>query len=480
MDDAVKKSPLDYRSILENAAVGIFRVTRDGNLLDANDAMARIFGFENREQLLVAAQAHYQWFEQPELGKALFRQLGSATGRTSHETEMLGRNGQPIAVSISVAPADRNSAVFEGAIIDISARRRIEEALHQSELNYRALVDYSQNGIYVCNGDQILYANPAFANNLGYRVDQLVGMQIGDLLVEQDRARQRQMIVDARATRKPAAAILRMKTCGSQDVRILSVKVGRILHGGSDVFLATTFDLTEARRAEDALRSYALRLRALSRQTLAVQENERRHLARELHDEVGQQLTMVKIGLESLLAIDTRSTMTVIENTINTVSDIMQMIRSISLDLRPSMLDDLGLAAALRWFAGKTSVAAGIALDLAIADDLPRLPGEVETAFFRIAQEAITNTVRHAEARNISVVLRRQDCDIELLVADDGLGFPLQDMQQRIQRGEKAGLLGMQERADLIGGTLRLESAPGSGTRVILQYPWFAASETVT
>ncbi len=103
----------------------------------------------------------------------------------------------------------------------------------------------------------------------------------------------------------------------------------------------------------------------------------------------------------------------------------------------------------------------------------------METAFFRIAQEAITNTVRHAEAMNISVVLRRQGGDIELQVADDGLGFPLQDMQQRIQRGEKAGLLGMQERADLICGTLRLESAPGSGTRVILQYPWFAASETV-
>jgi two-component system sensor histidine kinase UhpB len=221
------------------------------------------------------------------------------------------------------------------------------------------------------------------------------------------------------------------------------------------------------RRSETALREAHRRLQALSSRMMQIQETERRSIARELHDEIGQALTAVKINLQSLLVGAARPPDPGrIEEGIRIVEQALDQVRNLSLDLRPSQLDDLGLQAALRWYLDRQSRRTGLAVQFH-ADPLPRrLHPDIETACFRIAQEALTNALRHAGAKRLGVELRHVGQELELTVADDGAGFDVAAAQSRATAGGSLGLLGMQERAALAGGRLDIASEPGRGSRV--------------
>lgn len=212
------------------------------------------------------------------------------------------------------------------------------------------------------------------------------------------------------------------------------------------------------------------RLQTLSRRLLQVQETERRHLARELHDEVGQALTAVKIHLQEIdgTAGDSGSR---VRESITIVDGLLHKTRDLSLDLRPLVLDDLGLVAAVRSCASRQSRLAGFDVSFTSTPAELRLPPDLETACFRIAQETLTNAARHAHARRVRVEIRREDLDLHLSIKDDGIGFDVTTAMERASRGESLGLLGMRERASLLGGEIEVESAPAHGTEVRVRLP---------
>jgi len=224
-------------------------------------------------------------------------------------------------------------------------------------------------------------------------------------------------------------------------------------------------------RLFEEVRSGRERLKSLSQRLMEVQEVERRTLARELHDEVGQSLTAVKINLEAVRRV-VRVTPFArrLEESIGMVERILDQVRTLSLDLRPSMLDDLGLVAALRWYTDRHCRRAGLTLSFTADAVEIRLPGAIEVACFRIAQEALTNVVRHARARHVSVDVRFVDRKIHLLVCDDGVGFDVAAAYDDVRQGQSAGLLGMRERAALFGGQLEIDAAPTRGTRVRVDF----------
>jgi signal transduction histidine kinase/DNA-binding response OmpR family regulator len=224
-------------------------------------------------------------------------------------------------------------------------------------------------------------------------------------------------------------------------------------------------------RAEEALREYSERLQSLSRQLLHAQETERRHLARELHDEIGQALTALKINLQGLHRSLGNSPLTGrLDDSIGIVERTLDQVRNLSLDLRPSMLDDLGLIAALRWYLDRQALRAGLSVQ-AVLDPLTRaLDPEVETACFRLVQEAVTNIVRHAHARLVRVEMHQSDAGLELVVRDDGAGFDVAAARERAAQGASLGLLGMQERVTLLGGVCDITSTPGQGTTVQVRF----------
>lgn len=213
------------------------------------------------------------------------------------------------------------------------------------------------------------------------------------------------------------------------------------------------------------------RMSTLSARLLEAQEGERAVLARDLHDDLGQLLTALQLQLEALrrraaAAGDQKQ----LDECLALVGQILSQVRTLSLDLRPPQLDTLGLAAALRWFAErKLSAAPGIAVKF-VGDGLPAVNPNIETACFRIAQEALTNVLRHAGAKNVEIELAVVDGRLRVAISDDGAGFDVGEQYERSIRGESSGLLNMQERAALAGGRLELRSAPGN-TRLTLDMP---------
>ena len=230
--------------------------------------------------------------------------------------------------------------------------------------------------------------------------------------------------------------------------------------------LGTCQDVTERKLREDERQAGRLRLQSMSRRLLDAQESERRRLARELHDEIGQVLTAVAICLQSVKDSAGREGVAAIEDGLSIVDRAIQQVRDLSLDLRPSMLDDLGLEAALRWHLDRQAQRAGFAAQFVSEIGGRRLPTEIETTCFRVAQEALTNVVRYAGAKSVRVHLRENDGEIQVIVEDDGVGFDVSATTERAMRGGSFGLIGMSERVKLVGGRIEIDSVPGRGTRI--------------
>jgi signal transduction histidine kinase len=217
--------------------------------------------------------------------------------------------------------------------------------------------------------------------------------------------------------------------------------------------------LLEQAREQDVQR------RALVRRLLAAGEEERRRIARELHDETSQLLTAVQLSLDRA-GSDRSALARAGELLTRTQLEIRRLIH----DLRPSLLDDMGLAAAVEWYAENSLQAAGIEVRLEVERDLV-LPADVEITVFRIYQEIVTNVLRHAAAEHVGVELYRADRRLVLTVEDDGVGF------DPAERSQGVGLVGMRERAELVGGSLELDSEPGMGSQVRLEIPLAAEEE---
>jgi PAS domain S-box-containing protein len=231
-------------------------------------------------------------------------------------------------------------------------------------------------------------------------------------------------------------------------------------------------DITERRRVDEQLQEANERLQALSRRLLEIQEQERRYVARELHDEIGQSLTAVKINLQAMQqAGDDCPVGHQLQESIGIVEEALQQVRALSHELRPSMLDDFGLVSALRWYLDRLAGRVGLATDLTVDPSFERQPPHIETACFRIVQEATTNIVRHAHAKQAWVQLSQADGDIVLTISDDGDGFEVRAARDRIAEGASLGLLGMEERAVLAGGRLEISSSAGQGTEVVVRFP---------
>ena len=231
-------------------------------------------------------------------------------------------------------------------------------------------------------------------------------------------------------------------------------------------------DVTERVRAQAALQQYAERLRALSAQLDEVAETERQQLARELHDQVGQCLTALGINLNIIRtqvpeeigdAIRSR-----IDDSLSLVEQTTERIRDVMAHLRPPVLDDYGLMAALHWYAEQFTRRTGIAVAVEGEELVPRLAARVESALFRIAQEALTNVAKHAQATSVMVTLQVHDEILRLVVADDGIGFDSAHMTQ-LDGGHGWGLLTMTERAEAVSGHCRIESIPRQGAQVIVE-----------
>jgi signal transduction histidine kinase/DNA-binding response OmpR family regulator len=232
-------------------------------------------------------------------------------------------------------------------------------------------------------------------------------------------------------------------------------------------------EVNERQRAEAAVRESAKHLAGLSRRLLEVQEDERRHLARELHDEIGQLLTGLKLSLEACLRLPAEAIHARLGQAQHLVSELISQVRDMSLDLRPAILDDFGLLPALLWQIERYMSQTGVRVTLEHAGLDRRYAPELETAAYPIVQEALTNVARHATVDEAVVRLDMQGERLIVQMADQGTSF---DPQVALTTGRTGGLAGMRERTHLLGGRLVVESRPGVGTLVRAELPLYPSA----
>lgn len=225
-------------------------------------------------------------------------------------------------------------------------------------------------------------------------------------------------------------------------------------------------NLWEQLRAKEEMRTYLLQ------KVISAQEEERKRIARELHDQVGQSLTYLMITLQRLKeTIRETETQDKVEELRQLTGNILQTLRELAFELRPSLLDNLGLKEAVERFCHDYARKYQMKVDIQAYGEWKTISSEIATTLYRVIQEALTNVVRHARASQVSLVLERRDHEVMAIIEDDGCGFNPEEVLSEAQGGKYLGLFGMQERVALVGGTFTIESSPGQGTTIYIKVP---------
>lgn len=332
----------------------------------------------------------------------------------------------------------------------------------------RELMRLLPDGVLLLVEDRVAYANPACEAMFGHAAGALDGLPAGELVDGDDRAGFDTWLRAPVAGAEEPPASLRMHRRDGSMFRA-ALTAAQTEHEARPCTLLVVRDLTDAERMRDDLAAGNRELQALAARVFTLQEDERRAISRELHDDIGQSVTAMKMAAVSALdEADGQRRRDDLEDILVLADATLERLRDISILLRPPQLDALGLEAALRWHAERMLRNVGIAAELDI-DALPRRPDpEVEQACFRIAQEALTNAMRHAGAARVELRLRDAGDGLRLRVRDDGRGF-----SPAAARG--LGLVIMRERAHGTGGRVDVASTPGAGTHIEAWLPYAPA-----
>lgn len=493
----------------------IFEASRDGILVEhneqivyINDAYAQLFGYENAEDLI--GQHVSEVISEDDLPRLL--EFGRQPARNESATsiyEFKGKrkDGTHLDLEASVSTSRIAGHSYITTMVRNPAERKVaQEALRNSEARYRLLFESNPLPVWVYDLETLAFlaVNEAAVKHYGYSREEFLRMTLKDIRPPED------VPLLLERLSKPGIGFHLSDVCWrhrKKDGTIIYVEITchsfvfeeRI----AEVVLA--HDITERKRSEEALREAHDQLerrvrertselaqineslereirerrhaqqarRQLLDQLVTAQEDERGRIARELHDQMGQHLTAIMLLIDSLK----RSTKSEISSTLGQLEEVTgqlaDQVESLAWELRPTALDDLGLEIALSKYVRKWSERSLVPVDLQSAGlNNTRLPPLIETAIYRIVQEALTNIMRYARASTVGIILERQRNHVSAIVEDNGCGFDVDALQATPSVDRRMGLLGMQERAALVGGTLHIESAPGMGTTVYLRIPF--------
>jgi len=442
-----------------------------GRVTSWNDGAARITGYPAEEIIGRNFSCFYTPAEAAS-GKPEENLRTAAQGSFVEEGWRVRRDGSRFWASVAIAPVrDPTGALLGFAKVtrDLTEQRRAGEERREREELLRAVFDRTAVGIAITDlGGRFVQTNHVYEAMLGYTADELRERTFLELTHEADRASNAALTMDLLEGRRNAFRLEKRYRC--KDGHAIWVRNTVSLIAGDDgrprLLIAIVEDITERKRAEDELYVSRRELQALSHGLLEAQELERTRIARDLHDSIGQALTAVKLTLETRQRAAADGALL---DSVHVIERAIDDVRSLSFELRPALLDDLGLPSALGAFARRQADRAGLELALAVAPVTRAIPRATATACFRIAQEAVTNVVRHARARRLDVALEATGNTLGLVVRDDGVGFPPPVPGAPVE--SHLGLLGMQERAQLVGGDVRIESRPGVGTTVRARFP---------
>ncbi len=495
-----------YTELYDFAPVGYFTLAADGSILLVNLTGSTMVGSE-RSNLIGRSFGMLIASAQRAAFKVFLEQIFASDAKQSADFELADANGPARIVNIEARRSP--SGLDCSAIIqDITERRLAREQIRLSEIRYRRLFEAAHDGVLLIDPgtSRIIDANPFMTRLLGYAREQLIGKELFEIGLLKDEAASRAMFRKLKRSHEVRYEDLPLE---SQDGRHQEVEVVANLYqeDGRPVIQCNIRDITVRKLAEDMsrrnvklnleiarrkvveeelrthrrelaglLRQSRLQqkqLRDLSHRMLHVQEEERKRISRELHDVIAQTLVGINVHLAVLARGSAAAPETLqqqISNTQRLVERAVEIVHDFARELRPTMLDDLGMIPALQAFLQRFMADTGIRVSLQAFARIDQSPGRVRTVLYRVAQEALTNVARHAKASRVELTIESLEKVIRMTIKDNGQGF---QVSGRAGSGKKnrLGLIGMRERVEMIGGTFQVDSAPGGPTMVRVEIP---------
>ncbi|HUI10204.1 MAG TPA: PAS domain S-box protein [Bacteroidota bacterium] len=470
---ALRESEEKFEKIfhVSPAPMSISRL-RDGVYVDVNESFMQAMGYRREELIGSSAVAIGAWADPGDRERmaAMLRESGSVRNLEARHQTKSGEIGYSIA-SAEILDLNGEKHIL-GVTLDITERKNAEDALRLSETRYRALVENTPDIIARFDPEcRYLFVNSAIHSVSPIPSREFVGKRLTEVGFTPGQAAEREeMVRRVFASGDPIEAELTFETHGR-----LQTYEWRAFPEFDDArtvrsVLAMNRNITVRKEAERSLHASMEQLHALARRMERVREEERKAISHEVHDELGQILTALRMDLMGLRGLRPAQAI-LFEEKVRSMLDLtdhaIESVQGISARLRPGMLDYLGLLAAMEWQAEEFQKRSGVKVSLALPGEEPALDGEEATALFRIFQETLTNVARHARASAVAVSLADQGGALVMIVADNGVGIAA----GKINDPSSLGLLGMRERLHPFGGTCTIENPPEGGTRVTIRLP---------
>lgn len=478
-EQALRESEQRFSSIFNQGpiAMALSRLS-DGQLVDVNPAITKLLGFSRAEMLGHTAVELGIW-GRIEDRPGLMKQMLAHKQVINFETISRTKSGAELFVLLSAQTVEINQEEFLlGEIVDITERKRAEQLAQEREHFISSILNLTPANIYVYDMEtqSNVFSMDGITRLLGYSVEDIrvMGTELFSTLVHPDD------LAGLNAFQTRIMALADGEIIENESRAKHRNGSWHVLHTYESPFLrnadgtikqkiGVAIDVTEQRQAQKDLENSHTQLQTLSRKLIETQEKERRAIGRELHDEIGQSLTGLRILLQMAQRLPQQERENKMRQAQEVAGELIDRISAISLDLRPPMLDDLGLLPTLLWFMGRYTSQTNVRVDfLHTGLQNKRFASVIETAVFRLVQEALTNVARHAGVASVSVRVDAGDTFIAISVEDEGRGF---DIQSAFGQNDTGGLNGMRERVHLLRGDLDIDSAPGEGAYISISLP---------
>jgi PAS domain S-box-containing protein len=507
-----------YEDMFNFVPIGFFTFDQEGQILDVNQTGARLLGKE-RSDLLNQSFAKFLVADFQDGFKRYCRKVLETGNREIYDLRLSTKDQSTYWVQLESIAEPAVGTILNGhklitAITNITNRkqaecelqethteleRRVDErttelrkinsklrdqiteceqakfALRESELKYATLVEDAPIGVYIIQDDKIEFANDKFADIYGYCKDELIGCNALDLVYPDDRSMVKRLRARRLAGEKAPVEYESRGLRKNGETIWVTRSFSPITYKGRPAISGIVADISKRRKAEEALRKSDKELRVLSNQLLSAEEKERKRIARELHDSIGQALSAIKFSVENALRelhaganpVDLESLETVIPLTQKALEEVRRIVK----DLRPSILDDLGILATIRWFRREfQNVCTGIRIETNIGIEESDIPMYLKTTIYRIMQEALNNVAKHSKANRVCLQLQKTKTGIHLTIQDNGRGFNIRQTMGIKTSLRGFGLASMRERAEMSGARFEIDSTVESGT--IIRVSW--------
>jgi PAS domain S-box-containing protein len=475
MNETIINNEQKYRKLFEYSPESIVVSDPNDIIIDTNQAAAKMFGFRSCEDMLGKSVVNF--YTDPRQREAIFKELNAKGYVENIVVEMIKQNGSNqhifTLVNAVLHKNEQGKTLQANAmLIDITQRKQTEEALRQSIENFSALAENASDGIIIATGEEsgFVYANKRASEITGYTIDELLERRARDLisLDEYPKAikRYRKRIAGLNVI-KPYEITLIAKD--GTKIRV-EVSPSKTIWQKESANMVIFRDITERKRIEQELKHSRDTLRNLSMHISKVREKERAKIAMNLHDDLGQKLTALNIDLgwqKEKLSGSQPEVLDKFNEMENLLMDSLNSIRLISTELRPSILDNLGLIEAVKWQLEEFKKLTGIHYEMTISPEEFMLSPDISIIIFRIVQEILTNITRHANATSVRIELSKNEKAFRLSAIDDGRGIK----RDEIDDPKSFGIIGMRERVRSYGGSFRIKGTEGKGTKILIKIP---------